>query len=363
MTARALGHPIVQVLVRWLPLVIAAGLLLIGAQRSLAQTRVVVQSSASIAERGGPKAITLADIARLDGPDAGALGKIVVVTEPRPALDGTVSVPLAMVRAAMDAAGTHWGRVTLSGGACVVRVASIEPEPTRERSPLPNAQPKNPPQLVDVSGPATMRTVVALRLAELYGVDVQQLRIAFDPGAEEFLNTPYVGERIDIQPAANASSARVPLRVTTYSGDRVVLDRTVSTQSLVLRRVVTSTETIERNQAVRPETLVEGEQWLAPGIRPAPAEQARVSVATRRVAPGQVITLEDITPPLVVKRGDTVWVHALSGAVTVKAKAKALGAGRDGEVVSLKLDGTDRVVSARMSGAGRAVMVVGLGGE
>lgn len=345
---------ILQAFLRWLPPLAAAGLLLIGAQRSLANTRVVVQPSVTLQQPGKP--VTLGDIARIEGQEEPSLRPIIVVQTLTPSADGTSSIPLSQVRSAMDAAGVHWGRVTLSGGACVVRV--VMPEPVREvRKPLTSA-PKSPPQPVELGG-GTMRSVIGLRLAELYGVDAQDLRVAFDPGDEEFLATAYTGDRIDIQPAANAGSARVPVKVTTYSGDRVVLDRTVMAQAVIQRRVVTSTGPVERGQAVGGAGLVEAVQWLAPSVKPVSAEQAAGSVATRKIAAGQVIVQEDVTAPVVVKRGDTVWVHALSGAVTVKAKAKALGAGRDGEVVAFKLDGSDRVFNARMAGPGRAVLVVG----
>jgi flagella basal body P-ring formation protein FlgA len=51
-------------------------------------------------------------------------------------------------------------------------------------------------------------------------------------------------------------------------------------------------------------------------------------------------------------------VHVLSGSVTVRAKARAMSNARDGELVQLKLEGSDRPLTARMSGRGRAVMVV-----
>lgn len=358
--SRALSQLLaIQAFLRWLLPLLAAGALLLGAQRSLAATRVVIQSTASVDSPSPGRPITLGDIAKIEGQEAPTLTPIVVLAKPVAAADGTVSIALSQVRSAMDAAGVHWGRVTLGGSPCVVRVQPAHTEPSRDaRTPLPNALPKNPPQPVDAAA-GTMRSVIGLRLAELYGVDVQDLRVAFDPGDDEFLASAYTGDRIDIQPAASAGSPRVPIKVTTYSGDRVLLDRTVMSQALIQRRVVTSTGPVDRGHAIGGAGLVEAVQWLSPGVKPASAEQVAGSVATRKVAAGQVIVVDDIAPPIVVKRGDTVWVHALSGSVTVKAKAKALGQGRDGEMIAFKLDGSDRVFNARMSGPGRAVLVVG----
>ncbi len=359
MFIRTLQLPSIQHALRWLPPLVAAGALLLGSQGALATTRVVVQPAVALQNPQPAAPITLGDIAKIEGQEAPTLGTIVVLATPNPSGDGTVNITLSQVRAAMDAAGVHWGRVTLAGSPCVVRVAPARVEPAHEaKKPLTNTLPKNPPQPVD-TGAGTMRSVIGLRLAELYGVEAADLRVAFDIGDDEFLETAYTGDRIDIQPAANAGSARVPIRVTTYSGDRVVLDRTVMSQALLQRRVVTSTGPIDRGQAIGAGRLVEAVQWLSPSVRPAPAEQAAGSVATRKVVAGQVLVMEDIAAPVIVKRGDTVWVHALSGSVTVKAKAKSLGQGRDGEVVAFKLDGSDRVFSARMAGAGRAVLVVG----
>ena len=272
---------------------------------------------------------------------------------------GWLTITLQDVRTALDGAGVHWGHVALRGSTCALRFGAPRPPESPKREPGVNALPQNPPQPVDVSGAPTMRSSIARRVAELYAVPNEDLRLAFENADEEFLNITAVGKRIDIQPVAGASAVRVPMNIVVYEGDRVTESRVVSVQALLSRTVLTAAAPIQRQQAISADMVVEGRQWLPPTSRPCvPLDQAVGSVAARRIAAGSTIEIDDITAPLVAKRGDIVYVHVLSGSVTVRAKARAMGNARDGELVQLKLDGSDRPLTARMSGRGRAVMVV-----
>ena len=80
-------------------------------------------------------------------------------------------------------------------------------------------------------------------------------------------------------------------------------------------------------------------------------------IAARMINAGATLVAADVTTPVVCKRGEIVWVHVLSGLVTMRAKCRAQGQAKDGELVQLKMDGSDQVFTARMSGPGRAVLI------
>lgn len=72
-----------------------------------------------------------------------------------------------------------------------------------------------------------------------------------------------------------------------------------------------------------------------------------------------MIETGDVESPIAAKRGEIVYVDCLSGRLVVKVRARAVGTVREGEIAELKIDGGDGSFFARMSGKGRAVMLVG----
>jgi flagella basal body P-ring formation protein FlgA len=58
----------------------------------------------------------------------------------------------------------------------------------------------------------------------------------------------------------------------------------------------------------------------------------------------------------VVRRGELVTVHCVSGGIVVKAKARARAEARQDEVIELQMDGSKKTFRARIVGPGRAVV-------
>lgn len=341
-------------------MIVVLALAVLGAATAAAQTTVSVNPSGRATAR---EAIHLSDVAAIDGPEAERLGSIVVVApdQAKPVTaGGRLDVDVARIRAAMDKDGVNWGKVTLRGSTCSVKLVQDEPAPKAAPAPRPAAP--GAPEPVNMNGAPTVRTHVAARLARLFNVEPADLKIKFRPEDDLLLTTPTSARRVDAQPGASGSSSRMPVQVFVYSGDRVVAAGTVTVEVLVRREVLTAAGPIERGQAIGPEMVTSAVQWVEPNSK-VPAGAARVvgSVAKCRINAGSVLTEGDVEPPLAAKRGDVVWVHCLSGAVTVKAKARTLTDARDGEVVQLHMEGSKKTFTARMSGAGLAVMDLGAG--
>lgn len=368
---------------RMLLMLVRFGALVVLAGAARADVAVTLRASAAVtlASGEGPRAVTLADVAVLDPPtteEAARLAEIVVLPGGGIAASaGVATVSVADVRSALDAAHVLWARTTLRGSSCVVTIARVGGETERPsvKMPVRVGLSQVVPQMADVGdatgpgggggggGARTVRQAVSARLAELYAVDAADLRLAFDGADEEFLSQGVVRagvvRRVDAQPNGTGSSARTPVSIVIYEADRIVAARTVGTQALINRTVVVARGAIGRGQAVTAESVEVGRQWIAPSTRaPVTAEEAIGQIASRPIAAGAVVTSADVTTPIACKRGDIVWVHALSGGLTVKAKCRAQGQARDGEMVQLKLEGSGKPITARMSGMGRAVMVV-----
>lgn len=322
----------------------------------LAQTTITVRSSARL--ESGAQEVRLRDVAEVS-PVGSELEDLVVLTG-LAADTGRdwIRIDLASIRAALDAAGVNWGKVSLHGGDCTLRLT--EPRlATRSDGTRGNPRGLATPTNVDLSGLATLRTAIATRLAALYGVDPDRLRLGFDPADEPALGTLVSNRTVEIQPGGLESSSRLPVAVTLYDGDRVVLSRTVPVDALVYRPTLTASTTIERGRTITQDMVKSVEQWVSPGPR-SPAETSSVigAVSQGRIQAGEIIAAADIAPPLACKRGDTVYIHCLSGSIVVKVKGRALGSARDGELVQVKCESSDDPITARMSGRGRAVMVV-----
>jgi len=267
-----------------------------------------------------------------------------------------VTVGVAEVRAALDArTETNWGKLTLRGAACALRVAGADGG--TDKRPVKGSVFR--PELMDLSGAATVRTAIATRLALLYGVDAESLKLGFDPADDAALAHPTEGMVVEVSPGAAASSARMPVTVNLYERDRLLSGQTFAVEALVRRAVVAAAGAAERGKTLCLADLTTSEQWVSPSaMPPLVIDEIVGSVTQKRIGAGQTMERDDVAPPLVCKRGDIVYIHCISGSVVVKVRAKALAAGRDGEILQFKLDGAEEAVSARMSGRGRAVMVV-----
>ena len=299
--------------------------------------------------------------------EATKLAEIIVIPAGTPSTASTVSI--SQVRAAMDAAKVPWGRISLRGSSCAITFAGasgpVGKTVVGANAPAPRlGLTQTTPQVVDVgeNGAETIRQAVCSRLLDLYSVEPADLRLAYDGADEEFLAQPVLklgfDRRVDVQPGAGGGSVRTPVSISVYEGDRIVATRMIAVQALINRTVVTARAPITRGQIIASDAVEVSQQWMGPNAKvPVSSDAAVGQVASRGILAGAVLTATDVTAAVVCKRGDTVWVHALSGPLTVKAKCRAQGAARDGEMVQLKMDGSNRVFSARMSGVGRAVML------
>ncbi len=339
---------------------IARGLVMLVAVLGLAaaaagQNAVALRRTAAL---DGPSAVTVGTVAEVTGPEAERLRGIVVLER---AEAGTAVISVAEVRAALGRAKVNWGRVSLSGSESRVAVAGPEAAVPEKRS-SGEKRAFNPAE----AQAGTVHAAVLARLAELYAVGPEDLRVklaSLPPEAAGVLAEGIGARRVEARPGASSGSGRVPLKVEVFAGDRLERSAAVSAEVLVRRRGVGVSSTAARQQALTDEALVEVEAWLPPG-EPAPLRRAEVAgqLARRRIEPGRPITAEDLQSPVVVNRGDVVLVDCLSGGVVLKAKARALGTARDGELVRLQLESGGKPFQARMNGRGRAVMALGPAG-
>lgn len=328
--------------------------LLVAALAGAARADAVrLRSGASV----GPGPVRLADIAALEGPEAERFALVEIEPDALAAagLRRVFEITLAQVRASIEREGANWGRIALSGSACVVRVAG-EPEPAPvdgESAPAPPT-----PAPIALDGPPTVRTRVGALLLELFDAAPADLRLLFDPRDEAFLNTPEWGRRIDLQPNTTGGSGRQSVTVRIFEGERLIEARTLRVDALLRRTVLRLASTAARGAVIAPEHLTEQELWIDPaGEAPvAGMESALGMLARTRLDAGAILRKGDIEAPILVRRGERVTVHCMSGGVALRVKARAQADARMGELVECRIDGRRGGFGARVTGRGVVVM-------
>jgi flagella basal body P-ring formation protein FlgA len=328
-----------------------------------AQTTVSLNSSARITPNGP---VTLAEIATVTGAEADTIGSIQILNRAVPPSPETpwTEIDLGTVRRVLESENINMGRTVLRGTTCTARFIPTErpPAPPTANAALPATPSSTPPA---DPGQPTIRDYIASSLGRLYRVQADDLRLSFDARDRQLLASSPGARRVSIEPTASGDSASMTVRVWQYDGDRQARTDAVSVRVLVRREVLTASASIDRGLAIDQTLLNHAEQWLSPAAStPATLEEAAGRIARMRITAGQVITRELVESPFVAQKGDLIEVHCLCGNVQVKAsRARAQDKARDGEMVLLKLEGAGKTFRARMSGVGRAVLVVNDGAD
>ncbi len=318
---------------------------------AIAQSTITLRRSLRI-EPGQP--VTLADVCVLDGYDALALRHLELIEPGELKTGDRRDLTVSDVRLAIDEHDSvHWGRLTLTGGRCVVLVPDDRPLPQAQAA---ESVPDSPgPQPVSGEGDDVRAHVVRV-IASTLSVRDTDLRLGFDPRDEGVLETSTVGRFVHAQPTG--SSDKLPVRVMVYEGDRIIIDETVRVEVLVRRRVALVSAPIRRGDEIEQQQVKTGEQWLRPSEPVAPMQDVVGSAARSRLDPGDVVLKSHVEPPVVVERGDIVTVQCISGGVLLQLAARAMKSARDGEIIPFeRIDGTPGQFMARMNGRGRAVTV------
>ncbi|MFG0273604.1 MAG: flagella basal body P-ring formation protein FlgA, partial [Phycisphaerales bacterium] len=295
---------------------LAAALVALALAFTASADQVRLRASASVA----PGPVRLADIATLDGPEAERLAEVTIEPDARSAgaERRVFEIQLAQVRAALDREDVHWGRVALSGASCIVRIVGDAPQPASE--PETDA-PERSPEPVTLDGPPTIRSRIGALLLHLFDVEAQDLRLLFDPRDEAFLATPEWGRRIDLQPNSTGSSGRQSITVRIFEGERLLEPRTVRVDARLRRSVVRLASGVARGETVGAGQVTLQELWIDPAEESPVGrlEDAVGMLARTRLDAGDLLRVGDIDAPLLVRRGDRVTVHCMSGGVALRA--------------------------------------------
>ncbi len=316
---------------------------------ALAQSVVTLRPVARLAV-GSP--VTLGDIAVLSG-DARTLAGVMILESPmdHAGADRRLDVSLDDVREKLELSpGFAAGRMTLRGENC--RVILRTPIVTDDTS----TQTIQPAPKVGSVG-LTVQDHVEAKLLQTFGVPKDQLQLTYDDSDARLLAFATAGWTVDVQPVG--SSATMPMRITMYDASGNIRDETVRVGVRILREVVRTTRALTRGSQLSREDYDVDTAWLAPDV-PYIEPMAVGTVRLRRsTGAGEMLTTAHAEQAEVIKRGEIVSVHVVSGTFVLRSPARALEAGRIGDTIEFEpLEGGGRF-SAEVKAPGRAVAIAG----
>lgn len=314
--------------------------------------------------------VRLADIASLDGPDAERFREL-IVRELAPGSTREV-ITISDVRAILDGAEAHWGRISLSGGTVTIERRPLPAGPVAMR-PLsvadrptaavtgPRPEPERPGRVgeenvLDGADLIRAETVGGLLVRELVAglsTSADDLRLGVRPRDMDVLALPMHGAMIRFESGLHGD--RVAIAVTTAGEEST---RTMRLSFRVLRRttIAVPSEDVRAGRALTDDVLDVREAWLggtaAAGVLG--AEDLVGRVAQRSLRAGSTVLGSQVREERLVERGDRVTVRCPVGGIVITLTAEARSGGALGDSIELQKPGERERFRAVVTGRGEA---------
>jgi flagella basal body P-ring formation protein FlgA len=173
------------------------------------------------------------------------------------------------------------------------------------------------------------------------------------------LDADVTGMTVEAHPLG--AGDRVPVRIRIFDpvGERLVRSDVIHARIEIRTDCSRLLSTLRRGVLIEQQHVRTAREWVEPSLRPASPDNVLGSALRRTLEEGRVVTQTDIEAPTLVRRGDKVSVHCVSGSLVLRVTARAMDSARRGEIIeleSLEPDRRDRRrFTARVSGPGEAV--------
>ncbi len=301
--------------------------------------------------------VTLAQVAYLDGPSAREFGHVVLAS-----LDSgrdEFTVTLDTVEAALDQAGINWGLVSLRGfNTCRVMRLGPPPAAILDRGQAVSANIETP---IDLGSTLTLRGMLEQHLADHAGVQLADLRIRFADHDIKKLDIPALGRSVEIEPRAGKTLGRVSVVVRLYDAKRIAETLHINAQvqhkllAVVADGPIARGEVFTRDRLKVQECVVE-DDTLIPVTDPVTI-LGQESASSLRA--GEMVSIQTVKSPVMVKRGELVDVRCFVGGLIVKTVGRAAEKGSIGDLISVRNESNGQDFLAVVSGRQQAVVTTG----
>lgn len=303
---------------------------------------VTMRSTARVAQ-GQP--VTLGDVALIQGSDDDLRGVVVIEdADARADQDQWIQVTADEVTKAL---AKPRAKLLVRGLTCRVRVLSDAPPPVLIRTETGKL-------IESFSGPI-VRDAIRIRIAAELDVHEDDLRLDFAERDARMIRMETRDLTVEVTPLGISNS--MPMAVTLYDGEKIVLNETMRVGVAVRKEVLVARHPIERRGEISPRDFGTETRWVPPTL--SLARQDDMAGATARASLGinDIIESRHVEPPIVVSRGDTVTVRCVSGTIVAKISARALADARDGDRINFEPVNGGRRFRATVNGSGRAVLL------
>lgn len=317
-------------------------LLLVASAARAGTTTITLRSVA----RTAPDAtLTVADVARVEGPHAEAITSL--------ALPNNIdTVAPGAIRDTVLATGLiRTDQLAIRGRVCrVVRGVPAETRAAVQAAPQAPEAPERP------AGEIVLDRVRA-HLAASLRITTQDLRVTFNDRDREHFHTLIAGRRLDVR--TTGFSRRMPIALELFEGDRSVWRETLRVSVEVRRDVAVAAGPLGRGELLGADDLRAESRWVPPDDDALPLADALAQRLRSRLAPGEPVRWRNVERPTLVERGDIVMVRSAVGAASVRLRARARGDAYEGDTIEFETigpRGDRRIVRATVTGPGRAVL-------
>ena len=309
--------------------------------------------------------VKLADVAELEGPAALEFAGLPVATlRDRNAV---MEISLGEIRAKLDEAGAHWGKINLNGRSVAVRpgrAGTVMPPLAMAPVSIDAADHRTGPSqredhvAADLISLPTLRGMIANLIVSNLRTDPHHLRLAFDADDAQFLDTPTNAARFEVQPLGSFASDRIDLTVRTWADGKVAEKRNVTIQPRMKVRAAVMLTDVRPEQIIRDADVAEQEQWMPPSQAGLCANRVAAigRVASRNLKAGDLVRESHIRRNTLIKRGDTVTVRCLVGGAVISLQAEARADGGEGETIEFRKQGERDAFRATVTSRGEAVV-------
>ena len=348
---------------------ITGGLLLLcGASTAFAD---VIQLRRSIRLVDG-ELVHLRDVADLDGPDAVALGDVVLATMPQDR-SKPLQLHIVDIRNALEVdRNVNWGRIEFNGGTVIVRhrpimqsgpplamrsIQLLEQVKTSGRRPHADAVVRQ--QADELIGLDTLRGWLARAVTAELGISPTDLQLSFDADDDELLDAFRSRDRFETRPMNNFKmSKRCDFDVRRWSSGAAQDRRIISVEAWVRTELALPTSQIPRGHTLTLNDIELTERWLTPleHNELAPVDNAIGYDSAGVLRAGSPIRQRDIRARQIIRRGDTVNVDCLVGGGVITMQAVATEGAALGDMITLRKGRERESFMAKVTGTARAMV-------
>jgi len=260
------------------------------------------------------------------------------------------------VKGALSHARVNWGRVSLQGSNCTVKLNLGKRKRTETGKPE-----KDTDGSLNPDGKPTLRLRIAHYISHFTGLPFSDLRFHFAEEQKDLLDLSEDNYRFELQPILSPGSLRLAVVVRVWQDGLPVKRETIRVDIEKHLSVVVMKHQVRRGDIVKPDDVDIQKIWVTQGGAPPVAGIEKVTgrVAQKMLRAGQILRKGDLQEPVLIHRRDKVTVYCVAGNLVVSTDVvRAVSDGRKGEWVVLRREGSTKSFRALVTGRGAAIVKV-----